>query len=544
MKIVIVGGVAGGASCAARLRRIDEEATIVLFERGQHISFANCGLPYYIGNVIREQGNLLVQTPEGMSTRFAIDVRTESEVTAIDRAAKTVTVKNHATGDIYTESYDKLVLSPGASPIRPANLDAPNIFTLRNIPDTLAITSYADRIEAKRAVVVGGGFIGIEMAENLTERGIQVTLLELAPQIMPPLDVEMASYLHKQLRSHGVDLRLSTGLASVSDDGKVVTLTDGTTVETDLTVLGIGVRPETYLAQDAGLALGTTGGIRVNEQLQTSDPDIYAVGDAIEVTDYITRRPALIPLAGPANKQGRIAANNIAGRPEVYKGTQGSSVLKVFDMTAASTGASEKSLKRAGIAYERSYTHSLSHAGYYGGATLISLKLIYAPHTGKLLGAQAIGKSGVEKRIDVLATAIRAGMSVFDLEELELTYAPPYSSAKDPVNMGGYVASNLIKGDCAAIHWDEIGTDDSGYLVDVRTPYEYNRGTIGDAVNIPVDELRDRLAELPTDKPIHIICQVGLRGYIAYRILAAHGFTGMKNLSGGYYLYNTVMNRK
>lgn len=540
MKIVIVGGVAGGASCAARLRRIDEEATIVLFERGQHISFANCGLPYYIGNVIREQGNLLVQTPEGMSTRFAIDVRTESEVTAIDRAAKTVTVKNHATGDIYTESYDKLVLSPGASPIRPANLDAPNIFTLRNIPDTLAITSYADRIEAKRAVVVGGGFIGIEMAENLTERGIQVTLLELAPQIMPPLDPEMAAYLHKQLRSHGVDLRLATGLSSVSEDGKVVTLTDGTTVETDLTVLGIGVRPETYLAQEAGLALGTTGGIRVNEQLQTSDPDIYAVGDAIEVTDYITRRPALIPLAGPANKQGRIAANNIAGRPEVYKGTQGSSVLKVFDMTAASTGASEKSLKRAGIAYEKSYTHSLSHAGYYGGATLISLKLIYAPHTGKLLGAQAIGKSGVEKRIDVLATAIRARLSVFDLEELELTYAPPYSSAKDPVNMGGYVASNLIKGDCAAIHWDEIGTDDSGYLVDVRTPYEYKRGTIGDAVNIPVDELRGRLAELPTDKPIHIICQVGLRGYIAYRILEGHGFKGMKNLSGGYYLYNTA----
>ena len=543
MKIVIVGGVAGGASCAARLRRLDEEATIVLFERGQHISFANCGLPYYVGNVIREQGNLLVQTPEGMNTRFAIDVRTESEVVSIDREAKTVTVKNLTTGEHYTESYDKLVLSPGASPIRPANLDAPNVFTLRNIPDTLAITSYADRIEAKRAVVVGGGFIGIEMAENLTERGIAVTLLELAPQIMPPLDPEMAAYLHKQLRAHGVDLRLSTGLASVSADGKVVTLTDGTTLETDIITLGIGVRPETILAEDAGLALGVTGGIRVNEQLQTSDPDIYAVGDAIEVTDYITRRPALIPLAGPANKQGRIAANNIAGRAETYKGTQGSSVLKVFDMTAAATGASEKSLKRAGIAYEKSYTHSLSHAGYYGGATLISLKLLYAPHTGKLLGAQAIGKSGVEKRVDVLATAIRAGMSVFDLEELELTYAPPYSSAKDPVNMGGYVASNLIKGDCAAIHWDEIDTDDSGYLVDVRTPYEYKRGTIGNAVNIPVDELRDRLAELPTDKPIHIICQVGLRGYIAYRILEGHGFTGMKNLSGGYYLYSTAMSK-
>lgn len=543
MKIVIVGGVAGGASCAARLRRLDEESTIVLFERGQHISFANCGLPYYVGNVIREQGNLLVQTPEGMNTRFAIDVRTESEVVAIDRAAKSVTVKNLTTGEEYTESYDKLVLSPGASPIRPANIDAPNIFTLRNIPDTLAITSYADRTEAKRAVVVGGGFIGIEMAENLTERGIAVTLLELASQIMPPLDPEMAAYLHKQLRAHGVDLRLGTGLASVSADGKVVTLTDGTTVETDIITLGIGVRPETLLAEEAGLALGITGGIRVNEQLQTSDPDIYAVGDAIEVTDYITRRPALIPLAGPANKQGRIAANNIAGRPETYKGTQGSSVLKVFDMTAASTGASEKSLRRAGIAYEKSYTHSLSHAGYYGGATLISLKLIYAPHTGKLLGAQAVGKSGVEKRIDVLATAIRAGMSVFDLEELELTYAPPYSSAKDPVNMGGYVASNLIKGDSAAIHWDEIDTDDSGYLVDVRTPYEYKRGTIGNAVNIPVDELRDRLAELPTDKPIHIICQVGLRGYIAYRILEGHGFKGMKNLSGGYYLYSTAMGK-
>lgn len=538
MKIVIVGGVAGGASCAARLRRLDENAEIVLFERGQHISFANCGLPYYIGQVIREEGHLLVQTPEGMNTRFKIDVRTESEVVAIDRKARSVTVKNLATGEEYTESYDKLVLSPGASPIRPAGLTAPNVFTLRNIPDTFAITSYADRSQAKRAVVVGGGFIGIEMAENLTERGIAVTLLELAPQIMPPLDPEMASYLHKHLKEHGVDLRLSTGLASVSEDGKTAVLTDGTSIATDLVTLGIGVRPETKLAADAGLAIGITGGIRVNEYLQTSDPDIYAVGDAIEVTDYITRRPALIPLAGPANKQGRIAANNIAGRPEVYKGTQGSSVLKVFDMTAASTGASEKSLKRAGIAYEKSYTHSLSHAGYYGGATLITLKLLYAPHTGKLLGAQAVGRSGVEKRIDVLATAIRAGLSVFDLEELELTYAPPYSSAKDPVNMGGYVASNLVKGDSAAIHWDEIGKDKSGYLVDVRTAYEYKRGTIADAVNIPVDELRDRLGELPKDKPIHIICQVGLRGYIAYRILEGNGFTGMKNLSGGYYLYH------
>lgn len=540
MKVVIIGGVAGGASCAARLRRIDEQAEIILFERGQHISFANCGLPYYIGQVIREKGNLLVQTPEGMNTRFAIDVRTESEVIAIDRDAKTVQVENHATGEVYTESYDKLVLSPGASPVRPPSLTAPNVFTLRNLPDTFAITSYADEHQAKHAIVVGGGFIGIEMAENLTERKIAVTLLDLADQIMPPLDREMASYLHAQLKKHNVDLRLGVGLASISEDGHTATLTDGTTIATDLVTLGIGVRPETKLAKDAGLAIGTTGGIHVNEYLQTSDPDIYAVGDAIEVTDYITRRPALIPLAGPANKQGRIAANNIAGRPEIYKGTQGSSVLKIFDMTAASTGANEKNLKRAGIPYEKSYTHSLSHAGYYGGATLISLKLLYAPHTGKLLGAQAIGKSGVEKRIDVLATAIRAGMSVFDLEELELTYAPPYSSAKDPVNMGGYVASNLIIGDSAAIHWDEIGQDDSAYLVDVRTAYEYSRGTIKDAVNIPVDELRNRLDELPKDKPIHIICQVGLRGYIAYRILAANGFVGMKNLSGGYYLYHTA----
>ncbi len=540
MKVVIIGGVAGGASCAARLRRIDEQAEIILFERGQHISFANCGLPYYIGQVIREKGNLLVQTPEGMNTRFAIDVRTESEVIAIDRDAKTVQVENHATGEVYTESYDKLVLSPGASPVHPPSLTAPNVFTLRNLPDTFAITSYADEHQAKHAIVVGGGFIGIEMAENLTERGIAVTLLELADQIMPPLDREMASYLHAHLKKHNVDLRLGVGLASISEDGHTATLTDGTTLVTDLVTLGIGVRPETKLAKDAGLAIGTTGGIHVNEYLQTSDPDIYAVGDAIEVTDYITRRPALIPLAGPANKQGRIAANNIAGRPEIYKGTQGSSVLKIFDMTAASTGANEKNLKRAGIAYEKSYTHSLSHAGYYGGATLISLKLLYAPHTGKLLGAQAIGKSGVEKRIDVLATAIRAGMSVFDLEELELTYAPPYSSAKDPVNMGGYVASNLIIGDSAAIHWDEIGQDDSAYLVDVRTAYEYSRGTIKDAVNIPVDELRNRLDELPKDKPIHIICQVGLRGYIAYRILVANGFVGMKNLSGGYYLYHTA----
>lgn len=540
MKVIIVGGVAGGASCAARLRRIDEQAEIILFERGAHISFANCGLPYYIGGVIREKGNLLVQTPEGMNTRFAIDVRTESEVLAIDRDAKTVLVKNLASGEEYTESYDKLVLSPGASPIRPPHLSAPNIFTIRNLPDTFAVTSYIDEHHATRAIVVGGGFIGVEMAENLAERGVAVTLVELTDQIMPPLDREMASYLHAHLKKHGIDLKLGVGLASVSDDGRSATLTDGTTIETDLITLGIGVRPETKLAKDAGLALGTTGGIRVNEYLQTSDPDIYAVGDAIEVTDYITHRPALIPLAGPANKQGRIAANNIAGRPEIYKGTQGSSVLKVFDLTAASTGASEKSLRRAGIPYEKSYTHSLSHAGYYGGASLITVKLLYAPHTGKILGAQAIGKSGVEKRIDVVATAIRAGMSVFDLEELELTYAPPYSSAKDPVNMAGYVASNLILGDSAAIHWDEIGQDDSAYLVDVRTAYEYSRGTIKDAVNIPVDELRARLGELPKDKPIHIICQVGLRGYIAYRILAASGFVGMKNLSGGYYLYHTA----
>lgn len=540
MKVVIIGGVAGGASCAARLRRLDEQAEIILFERGAHISFANCGLPYYIGGVIREKGNLLVQTPEGMNTRFAIDVRTESEVLSIDRAAKTVLVKNLASGEEYTQSYDKLVLSPGASPVRPPHLSAPNIFTIRNLPDTFAVTSYIDEHHATRAIVVGGGFIGVEMAENLTERGVAVTLVELADQIMPPLDREMASYLHAHLKKHGVDLKLGVGLASVSENGRSATLTDGTTIETDLITLGIGVRPETKLAKDAGLAIGTTGGIRVNEYLRTSDPDIYAVGDAIEVTDYITHLPALIPLAGPANKQGRIAANNIAHRPEIYKGTQGSSVLKVFDLTAASTGASEKSLRRAGIPYEKSYTHSLSHAGYYGGASLISVKLLYAPHTGKILGAQAIGKIGVEKRIDVLATAIRARMSVFDLEELELTYAPPYSSAKDPVNMAGYVASNLILGDCASIHWDEIGKDAAGYLVDVRTAYEYERGTIKDAVNIPVDELRDRLGELPKDKPIHIICQVGLRGYIAYRILAANGFVGMKNLSGGYYLYHTA----
>lgn len=550
MKVIIIGGVAGGASAAARLRRLDEQAEIVLFERGEHISFANCGLPYYVGEVIREKANLVVQTPEGMKQRFQLDIRTRSEVTDIDTENKEVEVLELGTGKRYRESYDKLVLSPGASPIKPniPGLDGQNVFTMRNIPDTYAIKDFVDEKRPKRAVVVGGGFIGVELAENLAERGVKVTLVELANQVIGPLDYEMAALVHRHLADKGVELYLQAGLEGVRHEAgySVLSLSSKEEIKADMIVLGIGVMPENALAKKAGLALGERGGIEVDTTMRTSNPDIYAVGDAVQVIDYINGRPTLIPLAGPANKQGRIAANNICGRREEYEGTQGTSVLKVFDMTVAATGNNEKMLKRFEIPYEKSFTHSLSHAGYYGGASQISMKLLFSPQDGKILGAQAVGAQGVEKRIDVIATAIRAGMTVYDLERLELSYAPPYSSAKDPVNMAGYVAANILKEDCKVIHWEQIESLDkeSTVLVDVRTPMEFRLGNIPGSVNIPLDDLRSRMKEIPKDKNVVLICQVGLRGYLAYRILAQHGYEKIVNLSGGYKTYAAAMSEQ
>lgn len=547
MKVVIIGGVAGGASAAARLRRLDEKSEIILFERGQYISFANCGLPYYVGDVIRDKEQLLVQTPEAMQARFRIDVRTGSEVEVIDRANKTVTVYETASGKRYQESYDKLILSPGALPIKPElpGLDADNVFTVRNIPDTYRLRNFVDSHKPERAVVVGGGFIGIELAENLAERGVKVSLVEMANQVIGPIDFEMAALVQRHLREKGVILYLNSGIQAVSkEDGySVVELSGGERIKTDLVALGIGVTPENQLAKAAGLDIGSRGGIRVDKTLRTSDPHIYAVGDVIEVTDFVNGQPAMIPLAGPANKQGRIAANNICGLFEEYEGTQGTSVLKVFDLTVAFTGNNEKILKRLRIPYEKSVTHSMSHASYYRGATPISLKILFSPDTGKVLGAQAVGYQGVEKRIDVIATAIRAGMTVGDLEKLELSYAPPYSSAKDPVNMAGYVANNIVKGDSKVIHWQDIAALDLAKtaLIDVRTAVEFSLGTIPGAVNIPLDELRERLAEVPQAKDIVVFCQVGLRGYLAYRILVQHGFAQVRNLSGGYKTYSTAV---
>lgn len=547
MKILIVGGVAGGASAAARLRRLNEKHEIILFERGKYISFANCGLPYYVGEVIRDKENLVVQTPDAMKTRFNIDVCTFSEVVRIDAGKKEVEVHDLGNDTTYRESYDKLILAPGAAPIKPnlPGLNADNVFTLRNIPDTYALKTYVDRHQTKRAVVVGGGFIGIELAENLAERGVKVAVVELSDQVLGPLDFEMAALVHQYLKEKGIELYLEDGVTAVrhEKDYSVVLLASQSEIKTDMIVLGIGVTPETKLAKTANLKLGERGGIKTDKYLRTSDPDIYAVGDAIEVTDYVNGRPTQIPLAGPANKQGRIAANHICGVPDEYPGTQGTSVLKVFDLTVSTTGNNEKLLRKLGIPYEKSYTHSLSHAGYYMGATPISLKVIFSPGDGKILGAQAVGRTGVEKRIDVIATAIHAGMSVHDLEQLELSYAPPYSSAKDPVNMAGYVASNIVKGDCRVIHWNEIKELDkaASVLIDVRTPAEYKMGFIEGAVNIPLDELRSRMREIPADKEVVLYCQVGLRGYLAYRILVQNGISNVKNLSGGYKTYSAAV---
>ncbi len=546
LKVLIIGGVAGGASAAARLRRLDEDAEIILFEKDEHISFANCGLPYYIGKVIKERDNLLVQTPEGMRERFNIDVRVQCEVKRIIRDKKSVEVYSHATGKTYCETYDKLILSPGAIPFKPniPGLDHPKVFTLRNIPDVDAIKEFVDQLHPEKVVVVGAGFIGLEMAENLRRRDVEVTIVELADRILPSLDFEMSALVHQHILEKGVNVIRNNGVHALhhKDERTVVELTDGQRLYADMVILGIGVRPEVALAKEAGLDLGVTGGIAVDEFLKTSDPDIYAVGDAIEVRDFISGNPALIPLAGPANKQGRVVANNICGREDKYVATQGTAILKVFDMAVAVTGLNESTLQKYGIPYKKSISHSSSHALYYPGSSGLSVKVLFGPDSGKLLGAQVVGGGSVDKTIDAFSIAMRAGMTIFDLEKLELSYAPPFSSAKTPINIAGYVASNTLRGDCNTYYWDDVAKldPDKSLLVDVRTPFEYKmEGTIEGAINIPVDHLRARLNEIPKNKEIYVFCAIGLRAYVACRILTQKGFK-VKNLSGGYKTYSAA----
>jgi len=547
-KILIVGGVAGGASAAARLRRLDEKAVIIMFERGEFISFANCGLPYYIGGEITEKSALTLQTPQSFEARFNVDVRVFSEVTQVNRAEKTVGVKNLRTGETYTESYDSLILSPGAEPIKPniEGMQSRRVFTLRNIPDTYRIKEYIETCKPKSAVIVGGGYIGVEMAENLHQAGLSVTLIEMLDQVIAPLDYDMACDVHRHIESKGVTLILQNGVRAISDNGArlVVTLNEGE-AQAGMLIMAVGVRPESGIAKTAGLDINERGCIVIGDDMRTSDPDIFAVGDAVEITDFVTGQKGSIPLAGPANKQGRIAADNICGLDGRYAGTQGSAILKVFDMTVATTGVNEKTAKRLGLEYDKSFTWSASHAAYYPGAVNMSIKTIFEKGTGKILGAQITGFDGVDKRCDIFATAIRAGMTAYDLTKLELCYAPPYSSAKDPVNMAGFVIENLLTGKVRNFHWHDVETLPRGEttLLDVRTTREYANGTIDGSINIPVDDLRGRLDELDKSKPVYVFCQVGLRGYIAARILAQNGYDAY-NLSGGYRLYSSIVSAK
>ena len=519
---------------------MDEKANIILLERGKYVSYANCGLPYYIGDTINNREKLFVQTAKGFTDRFRIDIRTEQEVTAIRPDKKEVEIKNLSTGETYTETYDKLVLSPGAEPLRPGieGIGSKKIFTLRNVPDTDTIKNYVNTENPKRAIVVGGGFIGLEMAENLYDLGIQVDVVEMANQVMAPLDFSMAAIVHRQLTDKGVGLHLEDGVSRFEekDGGVTVHLRSGKQIATDMVLLSIGVRPETKLAKDAGLAIGERGGIAVNDYMQTSDADIYALGDAVEVRHLVTGQPALIPLAGPANKQGRIVADNIVfGNKKKYPGSIGTSIAKVFDLTVAAAGANAKLLQQNNIPYISSYTHGASHAGYYPGAVPLSIKILFAPENGKLLGAQIVGFNSVDKRIEMLAQVIQRGGTVHDLAELEHAYAPPYSSAKDPVNMAGFVAENILNKKSRIIQWRELAELPADTIrIDVRTHDEYKLGTIPGFINIPVDELREHLDELPKEKPIVVTCAVGLRGYLAYRILVQNGFKHVRNLSGGY----------
>lgn len=542
-KTIIVGGVAGGASAAARLRRLDESATIIMFERGPHVSFANCGLPYYLGREITDKAKLLVQTPARLKAVFNLDVRVNSEVIAIDRGTKEVVVRE-ANGRTYRESYDKLILSPGAAPIAPKvpGIDRPGTFTLRNIPDLERIDNWIAETGAKTAVVGGGGFIGLEVAEQLQRRGLRVALAQAGPQVLAPLDPEMAAIVHTELIKNQIDLRLNAGVVALEAPGdgvelkaSVVVLADGSRLPADVVVLGLGVRPEVSLAKEAGLEIGALGGMRVDEHLRTNDPDIYAVGDSVEVRDWVTGQWALIALAGPANRMGRAAADHIAGRRGGYRGSLGTAIVRVFDMTAASTGASERTLKRATIAFEAVHLHPNSHAGYYPGAKAIALKVLFDPLSGKLLGAQAVGADGVDKRIDVLATAIKGGLTIDDIADLELAYAPPFGSAKDPVNLAGMAAQNVIAGDVRLMQWHEVATlDPSKFtILDVRDANERSAGQVPGSVHVPLPELRDRIGELPADRELLVHCASGQRSYIACRMLQQHGLK-CRNLTGSY----------
>lgn len=540
-KILIVGGVAGGASAAARLRRLDEKAEIIMFERGDHVSFANCGLPYHIGGTIKERDDLLLQTPESFKKRFNIDVRVKSEVVKIHRREKMVDVVKLPTKKKYSETYDQLILSPGAKPVRPAidGIDSSRVFTLRNVADMDRIDEFIKNENANKAIIIGAGYIGLEMAENLHDRGLSVQVVDVLDQVMPGLDKEMAAFLHTRLTERGVALQLGDGVKFLSQANcsLQVTLKSGKELECDFAILSVGVKPEIKLAKEAGLQISSRGGIKVDENLQTSDPDIYAIGDAVEVNDFVLGNPALIPLAGPANKQGRMAADNICGMTRTYAGTQGTAILKVFDLTAAMTGANEKVLEKSDIEYEKLYLHQANHAGYYPGAKPMHIKLLFGKPEGRILGAQIVGGEGVDKRIDIFAVAIRAGMTVFDLQELELAYAPPYGSGKDPINIAGFAAANILDGTVVIKHFTKLQKDD--FILDVRTPGEFARGGIQNAANIPLDELRGRMDELPKNTAINVYCGVGVRSYIAYRILKQNGFDA-KNLSGGYMTYRTV----
>ena len=537
-KILIVGGVAGGASAAARLRRLDEQAEIIIFERGPYISFANCGLPYYIGRSIKERDDLLLMTPQQFNKRFNVDVRVNNEVLKINRDKKLIEVKDLESGNNYSESYDKLILSPGAESVKPdiEGIDSDRVFTLRNIPDMDRIDEFITKNKAKRAVVVGAGYIGLEMAENLRDRGMLVAIVEMTDQVMPFLDKEMANLLHQNLWQNSVALWLGDTVFNFkhTDSQLHVGLKSGVELSCDFAVLAVGVKPEIKLAKEARLEIGSHHGIKVNEYLQTSDPDIYAIGDAIEVKDLVLGDSTLIPLAGPANKQGRLVADNICRKNRSYNGTQNTSVLKLFDYTVAMTGASEKVLKKTDIDYEKLYIHPANHVGYYPGAKQMHIKLLFSKPQGKILGAQIVGKDGVDRRIDIFAVAIRAGMTVFDLQELDLAYAPPYGSGKDAVNMAGFTASNILDDTVNVVHWNELNDDD--FILDVRTKKEFDANNVPGAINIPLNELRNSLESLPRDKIINAYCGVGIRSYIAARILMQSGFN-VKNISGGFLTY-------
>ena len=548
MKIVIVGGVAGGATAAARLRRLDEQAEIVVFERSGFISYANCGLPYYIGDVITDSDQLTLQTPESFHSRFRVSMKVHHEVTALHPEKHMVSVKNLETGEEFQETYDKLILSPGAKPTQPklpgTNID--KLFTLRTVEDTLHIKDYIQKNHPKSAILAGGGFIGLELAENLRELGMEVTIVQRPKQLMNPFDSDMAAFIHNEMRKHGVKLALGHTVEGFREtqDGVQVLLKDEAPLQADMVVLAIGVTPDTKLAKEAGLELGIKGSILVNEHMQTSVPDIYAVGDAVQVKHYVTGQAGLISLAGPANKQGRIVADHICGKNSSYPGSQGSSVIKVFDMTAAVTGVNETNAKKAGLNVDKVVLSPMSHAGYYPGGKVMTMKVVFEKETYRILGAQIVGYEGVDKRIDVLATAIHADMKAQDLAELDLAYAPPYSSAKDPVNLAGFMIENISDGTLKQFHIEDVKNlphEGSVTLLDTRTPGEYQRGHVDGFVNIPVDNLRERLEEIPKEKPVYVMCQSGLRSYIATRILEGNGYTSY-NFSGGFRFYDAVMN--